>query len=152
MNSALFSDITQRRVIFVYRRFGTTYRPHFLGLLDSWRWDPIGRSKTSVQNYLSTVRNIPQQNRYQTFFSAFILASAIPAPPPPLLYSTFWNFHAPETCLARLLPLRTSYRQHHSLHNFASTSYGHPVDCFTVENGSDSPSRNVGNQPPTMAL
>jgi hypothetical protein len=31
--SALFWNITQRRVIVVYRRFGTTYRSHLHGLL-----------------------------------------------------------------------------------------------------------------------
>jgi hypothetical protein len=31
MRSALFWDITQRRVVILYRRFGTTYRPHFKG-------------------------------------------------------------------------------------------------------------------------
>jgi hypothetical protein len=34
LGSALFWDITRRRVV-VYRRFGTTYRSH----LDLWRWD-----------------------------------------------------------------------------------------------------------------
>jgi hypothetical protein len=33
MTSALFWDITRRRVVIVYRRFGTTYRSHRLGLL-----------------------------------------------------------------------------------------------------------------------
>jgi hypothetical protein len=31
MRSALFWDITQRRVVILYRRFGTTYRSHFQG-------------------------------------------------------------------------------------------------------------------------
>jgi hypothetical protein len=42
MRSVLFWGITQRRVVIVYRRFGTTYRSHLsflLGLLDPWRWD-----------------------------------------------------------------------------------------------------------------
>jgi hypothetical protein len=38
MRSALFWGITQRRVVILYRRFGTTYRSR-LGLLDPWRWD-----------------------------------------------------------------------------------------------------------------
>ena len=48
--SALFCDITQSRVVLLYRRFGTTYRSHLegsrnpkqsflVGLLDPWRWD-----------------------------------------------------------------------------------------------------------------
>jgi hypothetical protein len=28
IRSALFWDITQRRVVIIYRRFGTTYRSH----------------------------------------------------------------------------------------------------------------------------
>jgi hypothetical protein len=31
MRSALFWDITRRRVVIVYRRFGTTYRSHLQG-------------------------------------------------------------------------------------------------------------------------
>jgi hypothetical protein len=31
VRSALFWDITRRRVVIVYRRFGTAYRPHFQG-------------------------------------------------------------------------------------------------------------------------
>jgi hypothetical protein len=70
MRSTLFWDITQRRVEILYRRFGTTYRSHLqgsrcprrkLGLLDPWRWDPIGCPETSVHNYHSTLRNIPEQ-------------------------------------------------------------------------------------------
>jgi hypothetical protein len=38
-------DITQRRMVILYRRFGTTYRSHLQGsksprrFLDPWRWD-----------------------------------------------------------------------------------------------------------------
>ena len=42
MISAFFWDITQRRVLIPYRRFGTIYRSHlqgFIGFLDPWRWD-----------------------------------------------------------------------------------------------------------------
>jgi hypothetical protein len=63
--SALFSDITQRRVITVHRRFGTTYWSHLqgllLGLLDSWKMGPIGCPETSVQSYHSALRNIPKE-------------------------------------------------------------------------------------------
>jgi hypothetical protein len=46
--SALFWGITQRRMVNICRRFGTTYRSHLQGsrspmkqgaLLDPWRWD-----------------------------------------------------------------------------------------------------------------
>jgi len=43
--SALFWEFTQRRMVFCYRHFGTTYCFHFYGsssprrLLDPWRWE-----------------------------------------------------------------------------------------------------------------
>jgi hypothetical protein len=45
MRSALFSDITQRRMVVYYRRFGTTYRYRLQEsssprrMLYPWRWD-----------------------------------------------------------------------------------------------------------------
>jgi hypothetical protein len=47
VRSELFWDITQRRVVILYRRFGITYRSHLQGsrslrldwLFDTWRWD-----------------------------------------------------------------------------------------------------------------
>jgi hypothetical protein len=39
MRSALFWDITRRRLVIVYRRFETTYRSQLHGTLDPWRWD-----------------------------------------------------------------------------------------------------------------
>jgi hypothetical protein len=53
MRSALFWDIPQRWVVVKYRRFGTTYRVPSLG---------VKKSKTSVQNYHSTLRNIPEEH------------------------------------------------------------------------------------------
>jgi hypothetical protein len=50
--TVIFWDITQRRVVIVYRRFGTTYRSHLIGLLDP-------------QNYNDTMRNIPKARRCQ---------------------------------------------------------------------------------------
>jgi hypothetical protein len=69
LRSALFCDITQRRVVIVYRWFGTTYRSHlqgsrvqesyfFLGL--STREDG---SQKSVKNYHTTPHNIPVECR-----------------------------------------------------------------------------------------
>jgi hypothetical protein len=55
MRCALFWDITQRWVGVLYRRFGTTSRT--LG--------PIGGPETSVQNYHSTLRNIPEERTSQ---------------------------------------------------------------------------------------
>jgi hypothetical protein len=51
LKSALFLDITQRRVVISYRRCGTTYRPHLQGLrnprkeltLEDWK-DRLSRN------------------------------------------------------------------------------------------------------------
>ena len=63
--SAFFWDITQRWVVVVYRRFGTTCRPHLQGSWTSWplKMGPIGCHETSVQNYHSALRNIPDECR-----------------------------------------------------------------------------------------
>jgi hypothetical protein len=62
--SALFWDITLRRVVIVYRRFGTTYRSH-LTCQDFHSWPvkmgPIRFPETSVNNYHTTQRNIPEE-------------------------------------------------------------------------------------------
>jgi hypothetical protein len=60
MRSALFWDITQRRMVILYRRFGTTY-PSFLLL----KLGPIGCPETSVKDYHSTLRNIPEERGSQ---------------------------------------------------------------------------------------
>jgi hypothetical protein len=76
MNFALFWDITQRWVVVLYRRFGTTYRSNLQGSrsprrkLSSWTsWplkkEPIGCPETSVQNYHSNLRNITEKCRTQ---------------------------------------------------------------------------------------
>jgi hypothetical protein len=50
LRSALFWAIMRRRVVIVYRRFGTTYRSHFTG-------------QESEYNYHTTPRNIPEERR-----------------------------------------------------------------------------------------
>ena len=82
LGSALFWDITQRRVIILYRHFGTTCRSRLqesrntrrfgFGVLSCWTFWPlkrglIGCPETSVQNYHSTLRNIPEERRSQAF-------------------------------------------------------------------------------------
>ena len=64
------------RVVILYRRFGTTYRSHLKRSRSprtSWllKMGPIGFHKTSVQNYHSTLRNIPEERRFhpKTTFS-----------------------------------------------------------------------------------
>jgi hypothetical protein len=70
MRSELFWNNTQRRVVILYRRFGTTHRSHLQGSRSRIRkgplkMGPVGCLETSVQNYQSTLRNIPQERRSQ---------------------------------------------------------------------------------------
>jgi hypothetical protein len=59
----LFRGITQRRMIILYRRFGTTCRSHLQGYWTSWllKMGPIRCSETSVKGYYSTLRNAPEE-------------------------------------------------------------------------------------------
>jgi hypothetical protein len=50
MRSALFWDITRRRVVIVYRRFGTTYRSHTF-------------SQNVVKQLPYDARNFPEERR-----------------------------------------------------------------------------------------
>jgi hypothetical protein len=56
MRSALFRYITQRRVVMLYRRFGTSYGFHQL-------MQTIRCPETSANDYHSTLRNIPKERR-----------------------------------------------------------------------------------------
>jgi hypothetical protein len=56
---ALFGDITQRRVVILYRRFGTIYRFHW-----SLKMGRIRCPETSVKDYQSTLRKIPEERRF----------------------------------------------------------------------------------------
>jgi hypothetical protein len=47
----------------IYRSFGTTYQSN-LYYQSSWRWDR-GCPETSVTNYQSTIRKIPEELKYQ---------------------------------------------------------------------------------------
>jgi hypothetical protein len=80
MRYALLWDTTQRWVVVLCRRFGTTYRSYLQGSRSSWTsWPlkivPIGCSETSIQNYHSTLRNIPEGRRaryvYHSLLSGF---------------------------------------------------------------------------------
>jgi hypothetical protein len=62
MISALFWGVTQRRVVFVYRRFGTTYRSHLQDFVDFLTLEPIRCVETSIQDYHSTLRNITEEH------------------------------------------------------------------------------------------
>jgi hypothetical protein len=63
MRSALFWDITRRFVVIVYRRFGTTYWSHLHG--SRVKMGPIRYPETSVNNYHTIPRNIPEERRSQ---------------------------------------------------------------------------------------
>jgi hypothetical protein len=64
----LFWYITQRWVVVLYRRLGTTYRSHLQVTLTCWiswplKMGPIGSPETLAQNLHSTLCNIPEERR-----------------------------------------------------------------------------------------
>ena len=71
MISSFFWNVTQRRLVVIYRRFGTISRVHLLGpssrkkfeLLDPRRWARYIDPETSVNSYQSTLRKIPAKQR-----------------------------------------------------------------------------------------
>jgi hypothetical protein len=78
MRSALFWNITQRRLVFLCQRFGTTCRSYIqgarslrrrgflLGPLWPLKMGPIRCAETSVKDYHITLRNIEEERRSQT--------------------------------------------------------------------------------------
>jgi len=60
LRTGLFCDITHRVLLISNRRFGTTFRPHLQG-----RIGPIGYRETSVRNYHSSLRSIPEERGSQ---------------------------------------------------------------------------------------
>jgi hypothetical protein len=58
MNSVVFWVITRRRVVIIYRRFGTTYRSHLHGS----RFQVV--PKRRVNNYHTTPCNYPEDHRF----------------------------------------------------------------------------------------
>jgi hypothetical protein len=72
IKSALCWVVTRRRVVIVYRSFGTAYVSHVQGSRfrkgkDSWplKMGPIFCRETSVNNYHMTPRNIPKEHRFE---------------------------------------------------------------------------------------
>jgi hypothetical protein len=61
IGSALFWDLTQRRMVFPYRRFRTTYRSHLQE--GPFKTVPIGYPETSVRKHHSMLRKIPEERR-----------------------------------------------------------------------------------------
>ena len=68
---AFFWSITHRRVVILYRRFGTTYRPHLRGTRSIFFFDLLTSEdvtntffpETSAKDYHSTLRNTPEERR-----------------------------------------------------------------------------------------
>jgi hypothetical protein len=64
--TALFCCVTQRRMIILCRRFGTTYRFHIQGSRGSWtsrtlKMVSVRCPETSVKDYYSTLHNTPEE-------------------------------------------------------------------------------------------
>jgi len=78
--TAFFWAITQRIVVNVYRRFGTTYRVTspkvkiLLLFLDSWPLK-MGPTKTTVRNYHNTLDNSPEERTLHFAAQAYNFAS-----------------------------------------------------------------------------
>ena len=71
MKSALAWHITQRIVVILYRRFKTTYPSHLQESRNpgSWIYSNLKMGQrefpeTSVRNYQYTLRNIPEEHRF----------------------------------------------------------------------------------------
>jgi hypothetical protein len=58
MRSALFRDVTQRKMLVMYRRFGITHRS--VGFLNM---GPAGFTETPVTKYKCTLRNISEERK-----------------------------------------------------------------------------------------
>jgi len=76
MRSALFYVVTQHIVVIPYRHFGTPYPFHLQSLRIVFKGQeilislplsmlPIGCPETSVRNYRYTLRNKPEERRFQ---------------------------------------------------------------------------------------
>jgi len=64
MRSSLFWDVTQRRLVVSYQRFGTTYRSHLQGSSSQTPLkDGTNTLSRNVGNYQPTLRNIPEERR-----------------------------------------------------------------------------------------
>jgi hypothetical protein len=67
MRTAFFWDVTQRRVVILHRRFGTTYRFYLQGSTSPLRMGPIRGPETSVRISRSTLRNTSDERRSHNF-------------------------------------------------------------------------------------
>ena len=74
MRFSLFWDVTQRRLVVSYRRFGINCR-----VPPSWplKKEPIGRAETSVGNYQFTLRDIPEEIMSHYWCTVFMILSIL---------------------------------------------------------------------------
>ena len=63
LRSALFLDFAQRRIVVRCRRFGTTSPSHLKGSSSSLKMGPTGCPETSVRNYHTPLRNVPNEHK-----------------------------------------------------------------------------------------
>jgi hypothetical protein len=63
IKSVLFWDITQRRAVVVYRRFGIMYLSHFKVQEVQEEKGPICCPETTANNYNATLHNIAEERR-----------------------------------------------------------------------------------------
>jgi hypothetical protein len=86
--SALFWDITRRRVVIVYRRFGKTYRSHLHGSRVRLGKEMPGLltredgtdTSWNVGKHHTALRNVPEERRYHVSFNStlsHVLAIAV---------------------------------------------------------------------------
>jgi hypothetical protein len=79
MRSSFFWDVTQRRLVVSYRRFGTTYWPISNGQA-VLKIRPRCCPETSAANYQSTLRNIPEERRSHLYGGERSLSPGIKRP------------------------------------------------------------------------
>jgi hypothetical protein len=77
---SFFWDVTRRKLVVIYRRFGTSYHSHFQesSIPRPLKMGPIGCPETSVSNYQYTRPNIPEVQRSNPLPSIIYLRSREP--------------------------------------------------------------------------
>jgi hypothetical protein len=82
-HNALFqinASVQWRLLLVSYRRFGIAHQPNFQwsSRIKPLKMEPIGCPETSVTNYQSTMRNIPEDRRRQ--ITIFVASSILTVP------------------------------------------------------------------------
>jgi hypothetical protein len=78
------------QMVIPYQRFATTYASP----IDPSRWDPIACPETSVRNYQSTLREVPQECK-SNFFCILSLISFLPILQPSNIFISFPHLSLP---------------------------------------------------------